>query len=410
MEKAIVVAIFDNGSKECEINEFLKEMESLALTAGASVDFVATQARRTPDPKYYIGSGKGEEIASIAKENEIDLIIFSGELSPVQLRNLEELMPAKVIDRTELILDIFAQRARTKEGKLQVELAQLNYALPKLIGYGKKLSRLGGGIGTRGPGETKLEVDRRKIRQRIDILKGEMEEVKRHRELLRKSRKSSQIPVVSLVGYTNAGKSTLLTALTGEEAFKEDLLFATLDPLTRVMEFEGQKFLITDTVGFIRDLPHHLVAAFRSTLEEVLEADILLHVIDISNSGFPGQMETVHQVLEELGAHNKKTINVLNKGDKCNSDEDFWGFKDGIMISALTGQGIEDLKKLIIKELNSQMVNVTLKLPYNEFKILDEFRSKGKLSNVEYKEENILAKGQIPTKYLSHFEKYCKGE
>ena len=407
MERAIVVAVFSGREKEWEIEDYLKEMENLALTAGAIIEYTSIQNRKSPDSKFYIGSGKAEEIAKVAEENGLDLVIFSGELSPSQLRNLEEIMPVKVIDRTELILDIFSQRAQTREGKLQVELAQLNYALPKLIGYGKKLSRLGGGIGTRGPGETKLEGDRRKIRQRIDFLKKEMESVKKHRELLRESRRASGVPVISLVGYTNAGKSSLLTALTGRETFQEDLLFATLDPLTREMEYEGQKMLITDTVGFIRDLPHHLVAAFRSTLEEALDAHLLLHVVDISNPGHKDQMDVVEGVLKDLGIMDKKVITVLNKIDKEITDESQWGFKDGIPVSAISGQGIDALKQTIFDETIGKSISIRLRIPYNGFKIIDEFRNKGKVQSVEYCDDVIVLNGEIPTKYRHAFDEYA---
>lgn len=320
-EKALLVGLHDSRESQTEQDMSFQELGRLAETAGVEVVGAVRQTREAPDPKWLIGRGKVQELREWLLAKDAETVIFDQELSGIQVRNLEEALDAKIIDRTQLILDIFAQRARTREGILQVELAQLSYLLPRLAGQGKNLSRLGGGIGTRGPGETKLETDRRHIRRRIGELKEQLAEVKSHRTLQRERRKKTGVIQVALVGYTNAGKSTLLRQLTRAETLVENKLFATLDPLSRGLKLPGgREVVLTDTVGFIRDLPHALVAAFRSTLEEVNEADLLLHVVDATSPVRHEQMAVVDEVLEELGAGGKERITVFNKIDACQPD------------------------------------------------------------------------------------------
>ncbi|MGB9803089.1 MAG: GTPase HflX [Desulfofundulus sp.] len=346
-EKVLLVSLQLPHEKENEVEESLDELARLADTAGARVVGRVVQRSRRPDPATFLGRGKvRDEIAPACRELGVDLVICDQELSPAQVRNLEEALGVRVIDRTQLILDIFARRARTREGKLQVELAQLEYLYPRLTGRGAELSRLGGGIGTRGPGETKLETDRRRIKRRIAELRRKLEEVRRHRTLLRSRRQKAPVTLASLVGYTNAGKSTLLNALTGADVPVEDKLFATLDPTTRRLVLPNKEVvLLTDTVGFIRRLPHHLVAAFRATLEEVTEADLLLHVVDVSSPDYPARIEAVDQVLASLGAREKPTILVLNKIDRLTAEEPWLVPADrpAVAVSALTGRGLDKL-------------------------------------------------------------------
>lgn len=358
IEKAIVVGMRRRGEDDRAFAYRLDELKGLVKAAGGEVTAVLTQAREKPSPSIYIGKGKLEELKHLAEETEPDLIVFDQELSPVQLRNLEEALgEIKIVDRTLLILDIFSQRARSREGMLQVELAQLSYRLPRLTGKGKEMSRLGGGIGTRGAGEQKLELDKRHIRRRIQELKKQLEKVKKTRELHRKKRQRSGIKEIALVGYTNAGKSTLFNLLCralherkSEEVEADDRLFQTLDTTTRRIKLKGgQEVLITDTVGFIQDLPHHLVAAFRSTLEETVYADLLLHVVDISDPEYLNKIETVEKVLKDLGADNREILLVYNKIDLAGEVPHENG--SGVYISARTGEGLEDLLKRISRLL-----------------------------------------------------------
>jgi GTP-binding protein HflX len=340
----------------------LAELARLADTARAEVVSTEVQFRDKMDPSWLIGRGKAEEIARKAKETGTDLIIFDQELSPAQLFHLERIMPCKVIDRTQLILDIFAQRAKTREGRYQVELAQLEYLLPRLVGRGRDLSRLGGGIGTRGPGETKLELDRRHIHRRIRDLKRELEQVRRHRKLHRDRRRKMEIVQVALVGYTNAGKSTLLNRLTGSDVLSEDRLFATLDPTSRFLRLpSGEQVLLTDTVGFIRRLPHHLIAAFRSTLEQVKEADLLLHVVDASHPEAAEQIQAVEQVLQELGAADIPTLTVFNKADQV--AEKMPEEEGTLRISAFSDEDLERLKQAIDQALHREQVHGSAEFP-----------------------------------------------
>ena len=324
----------------------IAELEALTKTAGANSVGDITQSRDKPDVKYYIGEGKAEELKALCAATNADVVIFNNDLSPSQIRNLQSQLGLKVIDRTGLILDIFAQHAHTREGKLQVELAQANYALTHLTGKGIELSRLGGGIGTRGPGETKLETDRRRIREKVSQLKKELEDVRKHRGIRREKRQQSRVSVAAIVGYTNAGKSTLLNALTGAGVTAEDKLFATLDPVTRKLRLPNNKeMLLTDTVGFIQNLPHGLVEAFQATLEETTQADLLIHIVDISHPNFIGQMNTTYKVLEDLSAITKPILTVFNKIDRYMGDPSVLlkKYQPAVTISALKGEGIKQL-------------------------------------------------------------------
>jgi GTP-binding protein HflX len=350
-ERAILVGIDVFGEQKIPVRESIEELERLADTAGAEVVGQITQKRAQPDQKYFIGSGKLEELKSLILSRRADLTIFDVELSPSQERNLENDLGTKVIDRTELILDIFAQHARSREGKLQVELAQSNFLLSRLTGHGVLMSRLGGGIGTRGPGETKLEYDRRRIRKRISDLKQEIEKVRKERSIRREKRKRSHLPTVALVGYTNSGKSTLLNAFSKAGVLTQDKLFATLDPTIRRVDLPSRKvMLLTDTVGFIQKLPHQLIAAFRATLEEVTEADLLLHVVDASHPYFEDQIAAVYTVLEELKCVTKPVITVFNKIDKLNKKlpkRILEKYQPALAISALYAKGLEELRGML---------------------------------------------------------------
>jgi GTP-binding protein HflX len=333
----------------------LDELRELAASAGARVIDEVIQRRDRPDPATFIGKGKAQEIREQVLIEGVDVVIFDDELSPSQTKNLEEILDVKIVDRTGLILDIFARRARTKEGKLQVELAQLNYRITRLAGYSDHLSRLGGGIGTRGPGETKLEMDRRQIRHRIATLKKEIEQIRKHRQLHRERRRRDQLPLVSLVGYTNAGKSTLFRALSKEDTLVSSRLFSTLDTLIRRIQL-GRNFpiLISDTVGFIRKLPHQLVSAFRATLEEVVEADLILHVIDVSDPDREDKRQTVLDVLKDIGAAGHPLLTVYNKADLLSRLPPSSGdseIGDGILVSAVTGEGLETLVEQIVQHV-----------------------------------------------------------
>lgn len=351
-EKAITVGVNLSKGKRWQVKDFLDELALLADTAGAEVVRSTIQDRDAYDPAYLIGKGKVEEIGRLCREKEANLVIFDDDLSPAQVRNLEESLGVKVLDRTELILDIFAQRAKTKEGKLQVELAQLMYLLPKLVGKGLTLSRLGGGIGTRGPGEMKLEIDRRRTREKIKRIEDALKKVSKRRSLHRRRRVG--LPTIALVGYTNAGKTTLFNIITKANAKTDDKLFVTLDPLVRKICLpQGGEAFLSDTVGFIRKLPHHLVAAFRATLEEVREGNLLLHVIDASSPNMEDQIKAVDSVLEELEVSNLPVLYVYNKIDKLEYPESFakgishTGNEDRVAISALKGIGIIELLKKI---------------------------------------------------------------
>jgi len=354
----VLVAVRLAGKSMGEVEDSLSELEKLANSAGAQVVGQVVQERRSPDPRFFIGEGKALDLKR-SYQDRADMIIFNSDLSGSQQRNLEDLLEMRIIDRSGLILDIFAQRARTREGKAQVELAQLEYLLSRLVGGHPFLSRLGGGIGTRGPGETKLESDRRRIRRRMDYIRKSLEGVRRTREIMRRNRRRRHFPIISLVGYTNAGKSTLFNALTRAHAEVKDRLFSTLDPTVRRIYLPGGKqALLFDTVGFIRNLPHQLVHAFRATLEELLSADLLLHVVDASHPDRDGQIMAVKEILGEIGAASKPALLVYNKIDRLDAHEGscFWGIgKERIFISALTGKGIEDLRAHIHSYLLSDV-------------------------------------------------------
>ena len=376
-ERAVLMGI--------ESRESLEELRRLAETAGAEVVGSFLQKRDKPDNALFIGKGRAEELARDCQALEADVCIFDEELTGVQARNLEEVLRIKVIDRTMLILDIFAQRATSAEGKLQVELAQLQYRSARLIGQGTVLSRLAGGIGTRGPGESKLEMSRRRIRERMTELRRRLDELERQRAIRRQRRERNEIPVVALVGYTNAGKSTLLNALTGADVYVQDQLFATLDAVSRRMETaEKTPYLLTDTVGFIRKLPHTLVDAFRSTLEEAALADVLVIVSDGSSPEMGQQHDTVEQVLEELGATEQKRIEVINKCDIADPPPSFPG---AILISAKTGQGLDDLKDAIAEAIQETYVPVTFMIPFSRYGILSEIHAAGRVISETHTDE-----------------------
>lgn len=385
-----------SGRETAAIHSSLTELERLAHTAGATVVDTVIQHRDAPDPGWMIGRGKVEELAQTVEEERIDLILFDRELSPVQLVNLERRIPCKVLDRTQLILDIFAMRARTKEGSLQVELAQLEYSLPRLAGRGREMSRLGGGIGTRGPGEKKLETDRRHIRRRIRDLKRELEGVRKHRRLHQHRRRKMDMIQVALVGYTNAGKSTLLNRLTGAGVKEEDRLFATLDPTSRFLDLpSGEKVLLTDTVGFIRNLPHHLVAAFRSTLEQVREADLLLHVVDGSHPEAMEQMKAVDQVLDDLGAGEVPVLTVFNKADR-EAGAILSAEGETIRISAHDADDRERLKEKIDQVLNAVQIHGSAEIPVSRGEMISNLYRAAEIVHTEVTDLTLKMEFRLP--------------
>lgn len=396
-EKVILVSVATD--KNDDTIELLDELEELAETAGAKVLGTIIQNREKVHPGTYIGKGKIQEVKELVMQTGATGVVCDDELSPVQLKNLEQELEVKVIDRTVMILEIFAQRAFTKEGKIQVELAQLKYRANRLVGLGSSLSRLGGGIGTRGPGEKKLEIDRRLIRERISQLKRELRLVNQARETARKQRNQHMIPVVAIVGYTNAGKSTLLNTLTDAKVLEEDKLFATLDPTTRSLSLEsGQQILLTDTVGFIRKLPHHLIEAFQGTLEEAKYADIILHVVDSSNPSAFAHMHTVYETLKKLGIKDKKIITAFNKMDKLEKDEILKDFKADVTlkISAKKRIGLDELLDTIEEIIQQSNVYVERIFSYQEAGKIQRIRKYGQLIEEEYKEEGILVKATVP--------------
>ena len=413
-ERAIIVGMEYGGGASIigwSAEDSLEELKQLADTAGAEVVARFLQKRPKPDPAFFIGRGKVQELALYVQQENVDLCIFDDELSPAQQRNIEQAMGVRVLDRTALILDIFAQRAHTNEGKLQVELAQLQYTLPRIMGKGLSLSRLGGGIGTRGPGETKLEVDRRRIRDRIAYIKGCISKVKNVRTLQRSGRAKASVPTVSLVGYTNAGKSTLLNTLTNSDIYAQDQLFATLDPTTRQLDLPNkQQAILTDTVGFIQRLPHQLVAAFQSTLEEVVEADVLLHVIDVSHELYKEQANAVYHVLEELGAKDKTIITVYNKIDKLPEGSAFAERlareENSICISAKARLNLDGLLALIAENLKLKSVEESFLVPYSDSAAVSRLHEAGTVLEQEYLAEGTLLKVRMEAEQVQEFEKY----
>lgn len=406
-ERAILVGLETKNKKmHWNINDSLHELSQLAETAGAEVISQIQQKRDLPDSALFLGKGKIEELLLLIQDLQATLVIFDDELSPSQQRNIENILNIKVLDRTALILDIFAQRARSFEGKLQVELAQMQYRLPRIGGQGLILSRLGGGIGTRGPGETKLEVDKRKIRSRITEIERQISLIKKQRSLQRENRSKSNMPTVALVGYTNAGKSTLLNLLTDANVFAENKLFATLDPTTRKLNLNNVKtVLLTDTVGFIQKLPHQLVSAFRATLEEVQSADLLLHVVDSSHPNYLDQINSVISVLKELNVDNKPTIMVYNKCDKLpkitaslKENEIFISAKHHIRIDSL----LEKIEEFFLQ----QHLELELLIPYNESALISQLHEIAIVQKIDYVESGNLVQVSIPAEYLSKYEKY----
>lgn len=402
-ERVILVGVQMNDGEDTE--ESLEELSELAKTAGAQTVGTIIQNREAVHPGTYIGKGKIEEVRSLVLAMDANGVICDDELSPAQLNNLERELDCKVMDRTLLILDIFARRAVTSEGKIQVELAQLRYRSARLVGLRESLSRLGGGIGTRGPGEKKLETDRRLIRTRISALKEELKQVEKHRELIRGKRAKGNLKTAAIVGYTNAGKSTLLNVLTGAEVLsEEDKLFATLDPTTRLLELsDGQQILLTDTVGFIRKLPHHLVEAFKSTLEEAKYADYIIHVVDSSNPQAEKQMHIVYETLRELGAVGKPVITLFNKQDKTETEQ-IRDFKADhtLKISAKTGEGLEKFKELLGELLSEGMIYVERVFPYQEAGKIQLIRERGQLLSEEYTEAGIAVTARVPKEIYAY--------
>ena len=406
VERAVLIGLSCHSfrAEENADEQTLAELAALVETAGAQPVARMLQTRPAPDAKTFIGEGKVEEVRQMAEANDAELIIFDNELSPSQMRVLEEQTGRTILDRSALILDIFAQRARTGEGKLQVELAQYQYILPRLAGLGHAMSRLGGGIGTRGPGESKLESDRRHIRRRIDKLRADLEQVRQVRAVQRRQRKKTELPLVAIVGYTNAGKSTLLNQLTDAGIEANDRLFDTLDPTTRKKRIsDTQEILLSDTVGFIRKLPHHLVSAFKATLEELAYADLLLHVVDVSDPDWQIQVDTVEQVISQLGAQEIPRVMVYNKADRC---EELPAVRDGVLFSAKTGEGTQALLEAIERALGRGKHKMRLCIPYSDGAALDLLHRAAQVSEVDYNETGTLLTVVVDDKLCGQMRKY----
>ena len=402
-ERVILIAVSTQDGEDTEGS--LDELNELVKTAGAVAVGRLIQNREQVHPGTYLGKGKLDEVRQMLFEQSATGVVCDDELSPAQLKNMEEALETKVMDRTMVILDIFAARARTREGKIQVELAQLKYRAARLVGMRASLSRLGGGIGTRGPGEKKLEVDRRLIHQRIGQLKAELEDVKRHREVTRQQRERNFTLTAALVGYTNAGKSTLLNRLTGAGILAEDKLFATLDPTTRSFTLPGgEDVLLTDTVGFIRKLPHHLIDAFKSTLEEARYSDVLLHVVDCSSPQMDIQMHVVKETLRELGVVDKTIVTVFNKVDQMDAQEIPRDFSADyhVRISAKTGEGIDNLVDVLGQILRSRRVYLERVFPYNQAGRIQTIRANGQLLSEEYREDGIAVTAYVPAEIFGN--------
>ncbi len=393
-----------------DLHQSLEELKNLAESAGAEVKEILSYNQDNPNPRYYIGLGKLENIKSIIKEKNIELIIFDDEINPSQQRNLQRELNIKVLDRTALILDVFAQRAHSREGKLQVELAQLNYLLPRLIGKGIELSRLGGGIGTRGPGETKLEVDRRTIRKQIDQLEKRITQIGIQRDTQRKKREEKNIFKISLVGYTNSGKSTLLNSVTYSNVYTRNKLFSTLDSTTRKLKLPSNgEVLISDTVGFIEKLPHQLIASFKSTLEEVRRSDLLLLIVEISNHNFENNIYSVHKVLKEIGVSHKSVITVFNKIDKVSAEElkkIKFKYKNVIYISALKKYGFEELYEKIKKVIEKHHLKIMVKIPYSNNKLIAFIYNNCQVLNRTNLDDGAILNLNVDLKFCNMFSKY----
>lgn len=403
-EKALLISV-DTGEFDAETSA--RELEELADTAGAEVLGVMLQKRDTPSGSTFVGAGRLDEIAEFCRNNEVDIIIADGELSPVQVRNIEDKTGVRVVDRTTLILDIFAKRARSAEGKIQVELAQLKYSLPRLTGQGTSLSRLGGGIGTRGPGETKLESDKRHIRRKIQYLKEELDEIEKRRLAMHKRRQKNGVQTIAIVGYTNVGKSTLMNYLTNAGVLQEDKLFATLDPTARKLILpDGRQIMIVDTVGLVRRLPHQLVDAFRSTLEEALWADLILNVCDASSDECDEHIKVTNDLLSSLGCDGKPIINVLNKCDLVPSILDYTLIGNSVHISAATGYGVDNLLEKIVDTLPKTRQRATLLIPFSQGKIAGEIRKNGVVEHEEYTENGLEITAVVEISYLNTVKDY----
>ncbi len=400
-ERAVLIGLEQDGVSKWDLRDSMEELRELANSAGAEVVSTVTQKLPKPTAPYYIGRGKAQLIKESFKDQQVTSVIFDDELSPAQGRNLENLLSRKVLDRTQLILDIFAQRARSREGRLQIELAQLQYLLPRLTRMWNHLSRQTGGIGTRGPGETQLEVDRRRVQERIARLERELEGVRKVRSVQRQGRKRHQWPVAAVVGYTNAGKSTLLNLLTGADLIAENRLFATLDPTTRNLTLPNkQRLLLTDTVGFLRKLPHTLIESFKATLEEVSQADLLIHVVDLSHPRVDEHIEAVNNVTKELGAFGKQTLMVFNKIDALQNPElaDVYRnrFPGSVAISARTGAGVATLVQALEGELGSWRLRSRFRVPLTEAGLIAEIHRIGHVLELHYEDEFALIVAHVP--------------
>lgn len=404
-EKAVLIAV-DTGEYDCEIS--LDELEELARTAGAEVIGRMWQKKEKPDPGTYLGTGRLEELSEFCENNEAELVIADSELSPAQLRSIEKATKVRVIDRTTLILDIFADRARSNEGKLQVELAQLRYSLPRLTGQGTKLSRLGGGIGTRGPGETKLETDKRHIRRRIKSLEDSLEALEKRRGLARARREKDGVETVVIVGYTNAGKSTLMNTLTDAGVLAQDKLFATLDPTSRALTLpDGRKVMLIDTVGFIRRLPHHLVEAFKSTLEEAACAKVILNVSDASDPECPEHIRVTDELLDELGCSGKPIIPVYNKCDLLPEGASMFFESDAVAISAIDGRGFDKLLAAIQKALPPTRARAKMLIPYSDGSAASVLRKDSVIIAEEYRENGLYFELIADAAMIDRYQSYC---
>ncbi len=394
-ERALLVGVVTRDQRRAKVEDYLKELALLADSAGAEVVHTIVQERKSIDAAFYIGKGKAEELVWLAGEKKIDIVIFDDDLSPVQVRNLESLIPCKIIDRSGIILDIFASRARTSEAKTQVELAQLQYMLPRLTRQWTHLSKQFGGIGTKGPGETQIETDRRTIRTKITRLKARLQEISTERDVQRKGREN--LPRASLVGYTNAGKSTLLKRLSGADVFIEDRLFATLDPTVRLVAFTpAHRVLLSDTVGFIRKLPHHLVASFKSTLDEVRDADLLLHVIDLSHPLFEEQIAIVNETLEEIGTQGKPTIHVFNKVDRVENRNLITSvlsrFGNAVCISAERGINMNGLVSAVAELLEGTIVEETIRFKQDDYELMSQVHDEGEVLEKRYDGTSVVVR------------------
>ncbi|MDQ6765367.1 MAG: GTPase HflX [Verrucomicrobiota bacterium] len=409
-ERALLIGLEQDGVSKWDLSDSLDELRELARSAGAQVVNTVTQKLQAPTAPYYIGKGKAQSIKASFHDQQVTSVIFDNELSPAQGRNLEQLFSRKVVDRTQLILDIFAQRARSREGRLQIELAQLQYLLPRLTRMWTHLSRQTGGIGTRGPGETQLEVDRRRVQHRIGRLERELEGVRKVRWTQREGRRRHQWPVAAVVGYTNAGKSTLMNLLTGADVVAEDRLFATLDPTTRSLTLPNKRrLLLTDTVGFLRNLPHTLIESFKATLEEVSEADLLIHVVDLSHPRVDEHIVAVEEVIRELGAFGKQTLLVFNKVDAVENREQIASyqarFPGSVAIAARTGEGVGEFVQALQAKVSSWRLNLRFRIPLSDPKLIAEIHRTGRVLELCYEADVAVVVAHVPP----HLEQKLSG-